>query len=203
MNIPTGWNDITIEQYQNLCNNINDTSLNELELIVSNISVLCNIEYSDILKLPLKETTRISNELEFIGQVPDSKFINKFIIDKTIYSVLPDVSKMTYGQFKALSHYTKENTNYNLHFIMALFCYEEGTTYDKDFESRAELFRKRLDMGVVFPLSGFFLELLKRFVTVIQHYSLERAERIVSEIGQEIQSLQQTNSSTKHSVGSM
>lgn len=183
MKIPKGWQDITIEQYQALCNNIADNSLNELELIVSNITVLCGVDYAQVEKMPLGETFKINKELEFIKSVPDNKAINDVIIEDKVYSLYPDIHKMSYGQFKALNHYTKdkEKINDNLHYLMAVFIYEKGKDYIIDFEDRAELFRKHLTMNVVFPLSSFFLQLLIKSVEVTQTYSMEKAMKIARE----------------------
>lgn len=188
MKIPAGWHEVNIAKFQALTHNASDNSLAADELLASNISVLCDTDYDIIAKLPLKELNEIGRKLLFIGEPAKNKAVNEVIIGKQIYKLQPDISQMPYGQFKDLTHYTKkaDEVNDNLHFIMALFLYPDGTTYDKGFQERAELFKQHLTMDVVFPLSAFFFELLKQFVKVTQHFTLSKAEAMIQDIQREI-----------------
>jgi hypothetical protein len=150
---------------------------------------LSGIDYEQIQEMDIREINEMARSISFIREPATNKAVNDVIIGKTIYNLQPDVTQMSYGQFKDLSHYTKnkEAINDNLHFIMALFLYEKGTKYDKGFKERAELFRKELTMDVVFPLSAFFFELLKEYVKTTQTYSIQKVQKIVRELKKEIE----------------
>jgi hypothetical protein len=188
MKLPKNWNDVTIEMYQALLNNLNDKSLTPIDLIISNITVLSGCEYEDVESLDIREINRLASQLSFISQPAENKAVNDVILDGKIHSLQCDVSKVTYGQFKALSHYTSNNaSNDNLHFLMALFVYPKGEPYDRDFFERAEQFRKQLTMDVVFPLSAFFLGLLVESVKISRTYSIKKAEEIIRKTAIEIE----------------
>ena len=165
------WKDITIEQYQHILA-IAKTDLPNFNKEVELVSYLFNISKDDIMYYPIEKFKYLAKQIEFLEDMFEGDMQTLFTIDGIEYKVHWEMEKKTAGQFIDLSEMTKdpELINDKLHQILAVICIPKGEKYDVNFMERSEIFRKKLTMDVVFPISGFFLTVLKSSLPDIQDY---------------------------------
>jgi hypothetical protein len=164
------WKDITIEQYQHILA-IAKTDLPNFNKEVELVSYLFNISKDDIMYYPIEKFKYLAKQIEFLEDMFEGDMQTLFTIDGIEYKVHWEMEKKTAGQFIDLSEMTKdpELINDKLHQILAIICIPKGEKYDVNFNERSEIFRKKLTMDVVFPISGFF-DCFKSSLPDIQDY---------------------------------
>lgn len=186
--IPTSWADVSIKQYRQLIANFSDKELTEVDLMVSNISVLTNTDYSTIEDLSIGKIRDIYSRLSFIGDTKiNTPFPNVVKLGDEMFYCDPNAN-MKYGQYKAMREWTKSQDaiNENLHNIVSLFLKQPKKNWSYRFEDKSKLVNEHCRMDVVFHISGFFLNLYPELLKVFQSYSLKKAEQIITKASQEI-----------------
>lgn len=165
------WKNITIEQYQQIVA-IAKTDLPEFNKEIELVSYLFNVSKDEIMYYPIEKFKYLAKQIDFLEDVYEGEMQTKFTIDGVEYQVHWEMEKKTAGQFIDLSEMTKDSEliNDRLHQILAVICVPKGEKYDTNIMQRAEIFKKHLTMDVVFPISGFFLTVLKASLPDIQDY---------------------------------
>lgn len=181
------WENITLEQYQEIVA-ISGTDLPEFNKELELVCYLFNLPKDELLNMSIDTFKDYSAKLEFLKTPHEGNMLKEFNINDTTFQVGWELQKRTAGQFIDLSELTKEQDmiNDNLHKILAVICIPKGSKYDGDITDRAELFKKHLTMDKVFPISGFFLTVLKSSLPVIQDYLTRDVEKKKKELLQMI-----------------
>ena len=164
--IPSEWSDITIETYQKYVK-IQEGKGSEKNKVVKSLALLCNttpfvvkkMDYKDLLEIMSIIKTMIDTEPK------DEEFRKTFVFKKEEYGFVPNLSKLSTGEYIDLETYCKEPIE-NLHIIMSIL-YRKITfkrneryaieNYDPD-EFKEELF-KDCPMDIALSSLGFFLTL--------------------------------------------
>ena len=164
------------------------------------ICYLKKISKTDILGLEIEDFKKHSKDLDFLKVPYEGDMKKEFTINGVEYVVNWEMQKRTAGQFIDLSELTKkqDDINYNLHKILAVICIPKGSKYDGNITERAEIFRKHLTMDIVFPISGFFLAVLKNSLPVIQDYLKQDIQKKRRELIQMIRDSQSIGDGTAH-----
>ena len=166
LTIPDNWSDITIETYQKYVK-IQEGKGSEKNKVVKSLALLCNttpfvvkkMDYRDLLEIMSIIKTMIDTEPK------DEEFRKTFMFKKEEYGFVPNLSKLSTGEYIDLETYCKEPIE-NLHIIMSIL-YRKITfkrneryaieNYDPD-EFKEELF-KDCPMDIALSSLGFFLTL--------------------------------------------
>ena len=166
LTIPDNWSDITIETYQKYVK-IQEGKGSEKNKVVNSLALLCNttpfvvkkMDYKDLLEIMSIIKTMIDTEPK------DEEFRKTFVFKKEEYGFVPNLSKLSTGEYIDLETYCKEPIE-NLHIIMSIL-YRKITfkrneryaieNYDPD-EFKEELF-KDCPMDIALSSLGFFLTL--------------------------------------------
>ena len=166
LTIPDNWSDITIETYQKYVK-IQEGKGSEKNKGVKSLALLCNttpfvvkkMDYKDLLEIMSIIKTMIDTEPK------DEEFRKTFVFKKEEYGFVPNLSKLSTGEYIDLETYCKEPIE-NLHIIMSIL-YRKITfkrneryaieNYDPD-EFKEELF-KDCPMDIALSSLGFFLTL--------------------------------------------
>ena len=177
------WSNITLEQYQEIVA-ILGTDLPEFNKELELVCYLFNLPKDEVLNMSIDTFKDYSAKLEFLKTPHEGNMLKEFNINDITFQVGWELQKRTAGQFIDLSELTKEQDmiNDNLHKILAVICIPKGSKYDGDITDRAELFKKHLTMDKVFPISGFFLAVLKSSLPVIQDYLMRDVEKKKKEL---------------------
>lgn len=165
------WKETTIEQYQQILA-IAKTDLPDFNKEIELVSYLFNISKNEIMNYPLEKFKYLAKKIDFLENVYEGEMQTVFSLDGVEYQVHWQMETKTAGQFIDLSELTKDSEliNDNLHKILAVICLPKGSKYDGNILERAEVFRKKLTMDVVFPIAGFFLTVLNNSLPDIQDY---------------------------------
>lgn len=154
-NLPTSYDDITLEQFQ-LIEKEEDKSL------INILHILANKTRDEVLELPVMFVEKMLNKLTFLDTPLDMKPNNKIEVDGETYVINP-MEKLKTGEYIAVDTIIKNDAK-NYAAILAILCRKEGEKYDSKFE--AEVFEKRMNMFLkqpiskIFPTVAFFLTLL-------------------------------------------
>jgi len=165
------WSDIKLSQYQKIVE-IANTDLPNFNKEMELVGYLFGIADADLLNMPLEKFKHYSKKLDFLQDVYEGDMQKEFTINGVEYVVGWELQKKTAGQFIDLSELTKDPDliNDNLHKILAVICLPKGAKYDGNITERANIFREHLTMDIVYPISGFFLTILKSSLPIIQDY---------------------------------
>lgn len=165
------WKETTIEQYQQILA-IAKTDLPDFNKEIELVSYLFNISKNEIMNYPLEKFKYLAKKIDFLENVYEGEMQTVFSLDGVEYQVHWQMETKTAGQFIDLSELTKDSEliNDNLHKILAVICLPKGSKYDGNILERAEVFRSKLTMDVVFPIAGFFLTVLNNSLPDIQDY---------------------------------
>ena len=166
LTIPDNWSDITIETYQKYVK-IQEGKGSEKNKVVKSLALLCNttpfvvkkMDYKDLLEIMSIIKTMIDTEPK------DEEFRKTFVFKKEEYGFVPNLSKLSTGEYIDLETYCKEPIE-NLHIIMSILYRKINfkrneryaiENYDPD-EFKEELF-KDCPMDIALSSLGFFLTL--------------------------------------------
>jgi hypothetical protein len=166
LNVPTGWEDITLKTYLELQKQLKNYEGEEEAQQAVLLDVLCGLDPSYIKSLSVDSYNALSSELSaFMGNT-ESPF-QKFIwINGVEYGFEPNLSKMTYGAYLDITKYDTITIDENWAKIMSIL-YRPVIKKDKhhyaiqpyDGKEKPELFMN-MGMNIHFGALFFFYNLL-------------------------------------------
>ncbi len=166
LSIPSEWKDITIQTYQKYVE-LQEGKGGAKTKTVKILSLLCNQKPSIIKKMQYTDMIEILAIIKkMIDTKPDkTKFRKNFKFNGEEYGFIPNLSKLTTGEYIDLEEYCKEPIK-NLHIIMSILyrkiVHRSGNKYaiehyDPD-QFKEDLF-KNCPMDIALSCLGFFLTL--------------------------------------------
>ena len=167
LKIPTEWSDITVETYQKYVK-LQESKISEKKLVVKSLALLCNTTELIVKQMQYKDLLEIMGILKkMIDSEPgemDFKKVFKFKGEE--YGFVPNLSKLSTGEYIDLEAYCKDDPMANLHTIMSIL-FRRVThkrneryaiePYDPD-QFKEELFMD-CPMNIALGALGFFLTL--------------------------------------------
>ena len=185
LTIPDNWSDITIDTYQKYVK-IQEGKGTEKNKVIKSLALLCNttpfvvkkMAYSDLLEI----MGIIKKMIDTEPKTEDFKKVFKF--NKIEYGFVPNLSKLSTGEYIDLEAYCKNPID-NLHIIMSILyrvvTFKRGEryaieSYDPD-QFKEELF-KECPMNIALSSLGFFLTLGSVLAKTSQRYLKAQAKRV-------------------------
>lgn len=185
LTIPDNWSDITIDTYQKYVK-IQEGKGTEKNKVIKSLALLCNttpfvvkkMAYSDLLEI----MGIIKKMIDTEPKTEDFKKVFKF--NKIEYGFVPNLSKLSTGEYIDLEAYCK-NPIENLHIIMSILyrvvTFKRGEryaieSYDPD-QFKEELF-KECPMNIALSSLGFFLTLGSVLARTSQRYLKAQEKRV-------------------------
>lgn len=166
-NVPEGWNDVTLGQYEKWFDYVADTKMKEVELV----SKISTIPFDLLSTLPLSFYTDILNMVSFAFAGNDFKPSNKILINDEVYSVTTKDELILAQYVDVEATFEEDSNDSKLSEILAIVCLKKGEKYNsKILKERKKLFQG-LMMNEVFPLLAFFLQLKKNLLKITTFYS--------------------------------
>lgn len=182
LTIPENWNDITIGLYQKYIK-LQESDISEKKKTINSLALLCNTTKDIIKKISYKDLRDIMNIVKkLVDSEPNKKdFIKTFMFKEQEYGFVPNLSKLTTGEYIDLESYTKDPIE-NLHIIMSILyrpiTFKRGiryTTEPYDPEQFKEELFKDCPMNIALTSLGFFLTLGEVLQTTSLNY-LKKAQ---------------------------
>lgn len=157
------WSDITVGQYQEMQLVESET---ELGKFIECISIALDCDPQDIRDMPYKDYVHLQSRMGFLSKQPLQDIQKILEIDGVKYGIEPDMNLISTGVFIDAEQF-KQDSNLNLHNILALIYrpitkwvsddeYEIEPHMARGFDKRANLFKNKLSIDVVFGATLFF-----------------------------------------------
>ena len=159
-NLPTSWDEVTLEMFQKIEKYYSDKDKNFDVRDV--LDIFTSHTKDEINELPIEFTEKLMNKLSFLTTQPNFGEPKPSIeIDGEKYTVNV-MEKLKTGEYVAVDTVIKAD-KHNYAAMLAILCRKDGELYDSKFEAevfedRQKLFEKQ-PITKVMPIVSFFLEL--------------------------------------------
>ena len=185
LTIPDRWSDITIDTYQKYIK-IQEGKGSEKSKVLKSLALLCNITPFVVKKMAYKDLLDIMSIIKtLIDKEPKQEAFRKtFMFKEEEYGFVPNLSKLTTGEYIDLEAFCKEPIE-NLHTIMSIL-YRKITfkrndrytieSYNPD-EFKEELF-KDCPMDIALNCLGFFLTLGEQLARTSHSYLVAQEKKL-------------------------
>lgn len=176
-NLPTSWDEVTLEMFQKIEKYYSDKDKNFDVREV--LDIFTSHTKDEINELPIEFTEKLMNKLSFLTTQPNFGEPKPSIeIDGEKYTVNV-MEKLKTGEYVAVDTVIKAD-QHNYAAMLAILCRKDGEIYDSKFEAevfedRQKLFEKQ-PITKVMPIVSFFLELYAVRTIPSQLYSEVEAE---------------------------
>ena len=176
-NLPTSWDEVTLEMFQKIEKYYSDKDKNFDVRDV--LDIFTSHTKDEINELPIEFTEKLMNKLSFLTTQPNFGEPKPSIeIDGEKYTVNV-MEKLKTGEYVAVDTVIKAD-QHNYAAMLAILCRKDGEIYDSKFEAevfedRQKLFEKQ-PIAKVMPIVSFFLELYAVRTIPSQLYSEVEAE---------------------------
>jgi hypothetical protein len=179
LTVPDNWADITVRQYQEFMK-ILDSNKRERTKTMETVSLFCGVDKKILKSMSYADLKKIANILlQMTSEDPSEIKIKRHIQFKNkTFSIIPNMSKMTTGEFVDLEAYC-ENTSENMHKIMAVLYREQTEKVDRfgrykveDYETNEEKKEqmKDLPMDCALGVLNFFFHLGEKLLVSSSNY---------------------------------
>lgn len=124
------YKDLTVEKYLQL-QEVDWTSMEEIDIQSTMISILADMDIEDVLDLPITEYRKMAAQLQFMTVEPKVKprKIDKVKINGKEFYVLKDVKDMTAGQYIDYQSYIQQNDIKMLPYTLSCVIIPKGKKY--------------------------------------------------------------------------
>lgn len=124
------YKDLTVEKYLQL-QEVDWTSMEEIDIQSTMISILADMDVEDVLDLPISEYRKMAAQLQFMTVEPKVKprKIDKVKINGKEFYVLKDVKDMTAGQYIDYQSYIQQNDIKMLPYTLSCVIIPKGKKY--------------------------------------------------------------------------
>ena len=159
INVPDGWDKITLKKYQEIEAFYQDRDDNFNILDVIDIMIDKDKDY--IQSLPAEFLDIILEKLSFMAEAPKAEQpTNKIVIDGETY-IIHFENQLRVGEYIAADTVLKSD-KHNYAALMAILCRKEGEIYDSKFENeviedRIKMFEKQPVLKIMGLIQFFFL----------------------------------------------
>tara|TARA_B100001094_G_scaffold7119_1_gene6380 strand:- start:22620 stop:23210 length:591 start_codon:yes stop_codon:yes gene_type:complete len=185
LTIPNKWEDITISVYQKYIK-VQGSKIDERKKIINSIALLCNTTETIVKQMNFKDLKDIVKIIKELVDTEPNKmmFKKRFKFDNEDYGFIPNLSKLTTGEYIDLENYCKEPIE-NLHVIMSILyrkiTFKRGERYaieDYDPDQFKEELFKSCPMDIALSSLGFFLTLGEKLVKISHNYLKKQNKKI-------------------------
>lgn len=161
--IPESWSEISIEKFQEL------STFNSENTISNSINIIACLTESDteiIKRMSSDDLKNVTELLAWSKELPPTEFKHTIEIDGITYSLVPDLNKLTVGEWIDIDGYL-ENFTENIHNVMAILyrplisSINDRTRIVKEYNANdsleiAKIFKTKMNIADVYGTSIFF-----------------------------------------------
>lgn len=185
LQIPDSWEDITLIQYQEYTQYLQDNKdERQYKLVLNLLSILTDTDIEVFYKLPMSALYEIQSNIKFMQEELTPRFKNIIEVNGVKYGFQKDMHKLTLGEWIDMEHYIlNSDVISNLHYITAIlyrkivkegdeyFDYEIEPYTDVQLEGRANLFKYNAKITDIYGISVFFYHIASELWNNIISYS--------------------------------
>ena len=154
------WNDISINQYNNIKNLYLDTELSDEDRLILQIRILFDV---DPLKLKTTELHKYVNEMKFLGsKIPKMKIKKEYQLGNNTYTLKKELKDVTVAQWLDWQNFLKDGggDTDNYANLLSIFFFPKGETEygeNYDIEQVRQDINNHLSIAEAMSISSFFL----------------------------------------------
>ena len=153
------WNDISINQYNNIKNLYLDTELSDEDRLILQIRILFDV---DPLKLKTTELHKYVNEMKFLGsKIPKMKIKKEYKLGGNVYTLKKELKDFTVAQWIDWQNFLKDGSDTdNYANLLSIFFFPKGETEygeNYDIEQVRSDINNHLSIAEAMSISSFFL----------------------------------------------
>lgn len=165
----TSYKDLTISKYLEILDILSDKT-DSLEIQCELLSVLSDMDYDDIMRLPLPDYQKLVTGTAFLLEKPKvtGRIPAKIRIGGKAYTITKDVSKINVAQYVDYQTYSKqEDREKSIPQLLSCFIIPEGMKYGEGYDVMETIKELRDNMSIEDAVNVcFFFQ--KRFQTLIE-----------------------------------
>lgn len=156
-----GWSDITINEYYQIQDILNDEDTDELDKTIDIATVLTGMTREELLKTDYNEYTELITEINTIlcSGIPENanNKLDSIILDGVKYKIIKELDKVSVGQYIDFQSYLTQEKN--MAQILSIFLIPEGKKYAEDYNVAETIntFENKLDIISAKQLCNFFV----------------------------------------------
>lgn len=184
LTIPTELKEIKLKDYIRFMNVVKGS--NDAEFINQKmVECFCGIDLKEVAKISLSD---LDNLVEHFNKLFEqkTKFINRFTLNGIEFGFIPNLDKITNGEYMDIDSNISDVNNYNI--LMGIM-YRPITNKFKDryqiepYEAKEEYFElmKDLTLDIVLPALVFFYHLGTELLKVLPRFLEEEANKMSSQ----------------------
>jgi len=184
------WADISVGQWQEMSLVQSETEIGKFINLIS-IALDCDVE--DIRNLKISDWQKMKADYEFLNSEPVADFQNFIDFDGVELGLEPDLDLITTGVFIDAEQF-RQNSIENLHRTLALIYRpvkekRSETQYSIEphtasgFERRAEFFRDRVSIEIVYGAAIFFFILCSQLSIDMADFLKEDLMQTMTDLG--------------------
>ena len=181
MDIIDSYNKLSLGQYERIQAITKDESLDEVDRMVSILSVLSGASEEDILHLPIAEFTEMSARAKFLSadSFQAGRLAKKYIVGGFELYPVTDYRKLETCQYIDFQSYAPDVDNRMVE-LLSVILVPKGHRYNEGYDILDVQRAIREEMSVTdgATIVGFFLTLLGRSIKDFLNYSKEEAMRL-------------------------
>ena len=153
------WNDISINQYNNIKNLYLDTELSDEDRLILQIRILFDV---DPLKLKTTELHKYVNEMKFLGsKIPKMKIKKEYQLGNNVYILKKELKDFTVAQWIDWQNFLKDGSDTdNYANLLSIFFFPKGEKEygeNYDIEQVRQDINNHLSIAEAMSISSFFL----------------------------------------------
>ena len=197
-NLPNGWDQITVRQYQELAKILEMQDASEIEIKVGTIAALTALTEAKIGKVKLADIDEVYNHLSSLPKINEELYL-VIDVEGVEYGFIPDLKNITTAEFTDIDTYLQDGVAENLHKVLAVLYrpivdYKRGKyrieeyDYQKAIEM-AEVFRDKMSINTVNGAAVFFYHLGQEYQRVILTSLGHQVKKMSREIKEESRSM--------------
>lgn len=178
------WKEITINVYQRLVDAVNsveitdDETLNNINKEIAMLAVLCECDEDEIAGISKNEFIRLSNESNFLSEMPKVKITDKYVINGKKYEVFLSLRDMNMSQYIDFQTFYKDTNKYFKE-LLAIFLLPVGKKYGDGYniEEVIDDIGNHLSIVDANSILFFFVIAYRSLTKVMLNYSIKQMKK--------------------------
>lgn len=178
------WKEITINVYQRLVDAVNsveitdDETLNNINKEIAMLAVLCECDEDEIAGISKNEFVRLSNECNFLYEMPKVKITDKYVINGKKYEVFLSLRDMNMSQYIDFQTFYKDTNKYFKE-LLAIFLLPVGKKYGEGYniEEVIDDIGNHLSIVDANSILFFFVIAYRSLTKVMLNYSIKQMKK--------------------------
>lgn len=174
--IKSKWSQMTIADYQEYVNTMEDDNMDLEEKIDALITIISGLSFEQVRRTDLNSYSKLLKDIQFLNKpINKNKIIGSTMkIGDRKYRVIKKINDILTGQYQDFQYFYKQTDKYiqNLPKIISLFIIPDGHNYDDnyDVEEHVEYIRNNMDIETALSFFQYWETLSIKLMKVSLSY---------------------------------